>query len=483
MPLLGTPRRKPGALGTGPVGTLEVTDMRRIVHITLLALACGAPAASATDLLQAWQAAQQNDRELAVARAAQATAQPRRDQAAALWRPGVAFNASAGVATGESEMRGAQFSAPGMGTSGGVNFGTSVTGGTATRWALQASQPLYHPQRRAQQQQLGLQADMADLEWQAAQQALMLRTAQRYFDVALAQEALRVLDQQHQAVQKAAIEAQDRFDIGSAPVTDTHEARARLAALRAQRLAAQTDLDLKRRALADSTGLAPAALTVRLPAASAPPALRALDAWQQEAETANPAIRLQQLAADIARAEAEKQRRSAAPTVELVAQAVQERLHGSGDYGSARNKNLNALVGVQVNVPLYTGGYRAAREEEALRLQDKAQAQVQSTREQVAQQVHGAWLGLNLGAERVQALTDALTASEARRDATQTGHEVGHRTLLDLLNAENDTAAARLVLAQARASLLLDRLRLAQLAGRLDEDTLRTANQALSAAP
>jgi len=483
MPLLGTPRRKPGALGTGPVGTLEVTDMRRIVHITLLALACGAPAAWATDLLQAWQAAQQNDRELAVARAAQATAQPRRDQAAALWRPGVAFNASAGVATGESEMRGAQFSAPGMGTSGGVNFGTSVTGGTATRWALQASQPLYHPQRRAQQQQLGLQADMADLEWQAAQQALMLRTAQRYFDVALAQEALRVLDQQHQAVQKAATEAQDRFDIGSAPVTDTHEARARLAALRAQRLAAQTDLDVKRRALADSTGLAPAALTVRLPAASAPPALRALDAWQQEAEAANPAIRLQQLAADIARAEAEKQRRSAAPTVELVAQAVQERLHGSGDYGSARNKNLNALVGVQVNVPLYTGGYRAAREEEALRLQDKAQAQVQSTREQVAQQVHGAWLGLNLGAERVQALTDALTASEARRDATQTGHEVGHRTLLDLLNAENDTAAARLALAQARASLLLDRLRLAQLAGRLDEDTLRTANQALSAAP
>lgn len=455
--------------------------MRRIVHITLLALACGAPAAWATDLLHAWQAAQQNDRELAVARAAQATAQPRRDQAAALWRPGVAFNASAGVATGESEMRGAQFSAPGMGTSGGVNFGTSVTGGTATRWALQASQPLYHPQRRAQQQQLGLQADMADLEWQAAQQALMLRTAQRYFDVALAQEALRVLDLQLRAVQKAATEAQDRFDIGSAPVTDTHEARARLAALRAQRLAAQTDLDVKRRALADSTGLAPTALTVRLPAASAPPALRALDAWQQEAEAANPAIRLQQLAADIARAEAEKQRRSAAPTVELVAQAVQERLHGSGDYGSARNKNLNALVGVQVNVPLYTGGYRAAREEEALRLQDKAQAQVQSTREQVAQQVHGSWLGLNLGAERVQALTDALTASEARRDATQTGHEVGHRTLLDLLNAENDTAAARLALAQARASLLLDRLRLAQLAGRLDDQALSAVNQALAA--
>ena len=403
--------------------------MRRTLRITLLALACSTPAAWATDLLHVWQAAQQNDRELAVARAAQATAQPRRDQAAALWRPGVAFTATAGLATGESEMRGAQFSAPGLGTSSGVNFGTSVTGGTATRWALQASQPLYNPQRRAQQQQLGLQADMADLEWQAAQQALMLRTAQRYFDVAVAQEALGVLDLQLQAVQKAATEAQDRFDIGSAPVTDTYEARARLAALRAQRLAAQTDLDVKRRALA------------------------------------------------------EKHRRSASATVDLVAQAGQERLHGSGDYGSARNKNVNALVGVQLNVPLTTGGYRSAKEEEALRLLDKAQAQVQSTREQVAQQVHGAWLGLSLGAERVQALAEALSASEARRDATQTGHEVGHRTLLDRLNAENDTAAARLALAQARAGLLLDRLRLAQLAGRLDEDTLRATNQALSAAP
>lgn len=457
--------------------------MRRTLQITLLALACSAPAAWATDLLQVWQAAQQNDRELAVARAAQATAQPRRDQAAALWRPGVAFTASAGVATGESSMRGAQFSAPGMGTSSGVSFGTSVTGGTATRWALQASQPLYNPQRRAQQQQLGLQADRADLEWQAAQQALILRTAQRYFDVALAQETLKVLDWQLQAVQKAATEAQDRFDIGSAPVTDTHEARARLAALRAEQMAAQTDLDVKRRQLADSTGLAPSVLAVRLPGASTPPAPHALDAWQQEAEAANPAIRLQQLAADIARAESEKHHRSASATIDLVAQAAQERLQGSGDYGSARNKSVNALVGVQVNVPLTTGGYRSAKEEEALRLQDKAQAQVQSTREQVAQQVHAAWLGLNLGAERVQALMDALSASEARRDATQTGHEVGHRTLLDRLNAENDTAAARLALAQARAGLLLDRLRLAQLAGRLDEEALRVANAQLRTAP
>lgn len=457
--------------------------MHHYIRPLLLAAACATPAAWATDLLQAWQAAQQNDRELAVARAAHGTAQPQRDQAAALWRPGVALTASAGLATNENEMRGAQFSAPGLGTSNGVNFATSVTGGTATRWALQASQPLINPVRSAQQQQLGLQADMTDLQWQAASQATMLRTAQRYFDVAVAQEALQVLDRQLEAVQKASTEAQDRYELGSLPITDTHEARARLAGLRAQRLAAQTDLDVKRRLLADSTGLPASSLAVQLPGNVLATAPRDLTAWQSDAEAGNPSLRMQALALDIARAEAHKHSLRAATTVDLVAQAGQDRLHGSGDFGSARNKSVNAMVGVQINVPLYTGGWRSAKQDEALALQAKAEAQVQSTREQVAQQVHGAWLGLSVGASRVQALGEALTASEARLDATRLGHEVGHRTLLDVLSAENDAAAARLALAQARTGLLLDHLRLAALAGQLDEDTLRSVNQTLTRAP
>ncbi len=463
-------------------------NLRAAARLALLALACSAPAAWATDLLQAWQAAEQHDRGHAVARAAHATAQPRRDQATALWRPNVALAAAAGAGTHDSDVRGAQFSAPGLGTSNGVDFSTSVHGGTATRWALQASQPLYNPQRRAQQQQLGTQADQAELQWQAAQQALALRTAQRYFDVAVAQEALAVLALQLDAVQRAATEAQDRYALGSVPITNIHEARARLAALRAQQLAAQSELEVKRRLLADSTGLAGADLAVQLPAAglarstSAAP-LRALTAWQQDADADNPDIRLQALAVDSARAEVLKHSRRAAPTLDLVAQAGQERLHGSGDFGRARNKSLNAMVGVQLNVPLWSGGMRSAKEDEALALQAQAEAQLEAVREQVAQQVHAAHLGLSVGAERVRALSENLTASEARQGATRLGQEVGDRTLLDLLNAESDSAAARLALAQARSGLLLERLRLAQLAGQLNEDTLRSVNQALAPLP
>lgn len=455
--------------------------MRQPLRSTLLALsvwAIGLPAAQATDLLEVWQAAQQHDREHAVARAAYASAQPQRDQATALWRPNVGLTATAGIATNETDTQGAQFAAPGMARSNGVDFSSSVTGGTATRWGVQASQPLYNPQRRAQQQQLRLAADQAELQWQAAQQTLILRTAQRYLEIAIAEKALRVLDQQFTAVQRTATEVQDRFDLGSAPITDTHEARAQLAGLRAQRLAAQTRLEIQRRLLADSTGLSASALQPQLPGAGvmATPA-RELPLWQAEAEAANPELKMQRVAVELARSQASQHRQGASTSVDLVAQAGQERLRGSGDFGSgARNKGSNALIGVQLTMPLWTGGWRNAKEAQALRQQEQAQAQLESTQATVAQQVHAAWLGLSTGRERVQALSEALQASQSRRDATQVGYEVGHRTTLDLLHAENDTASAHLALAQAQADLLLDSLRLAALAGQLDETALRAAN-------
>ncbi len=462
--------------------------MRQPLRSTLLALsvwAIGLPAAHATDLLEVWQAAQQHDREHAVARAAHASAQPQRDQALALWRPNVGLTATAGIATSQTDTTGAQFAAPGMGRSNGVDFSTSVTGGATTRWGIQASQPLYNPQRKAQQQQLRLAADQADLQWQAAQQALILRTAQRYLDIAIAQEALRVLDQQFATVQRTATEVQDRFDLGSSPITDTHEARAQLAGLRAQRLAAQTRLEIQRRQLADSTGLSADALQPQLPGANlaaTPATTRELPLWQAEAEAANPELKMQRLAVELARSQASQHRQGASTSVDLVAQAGQERLRGSGDFGGgARNQGSNALVGVQLTMPLWTGGWQNAKEAQALRQLEQAQAQLASTQATVAQQVHAAWLGLSTGRERVQALSEALQASQSRRDATQVGYEVGHRTTLDLLNAENDTANARLALTQAQADWLLDSLRLAALAGQLDETALRAANVLLGA--
>lgn len=434
-----------------------------------------AASAHALTLTEAWQAAEQHDSQLAAARAAAGIAQPQRQQADALWRPQVTFTASAGLGANDTTMRGAQFTAPGLGTSSGVDFATSIHGGAATRLALQASQPLYNPERRAQQKQLHLQADRTELQWQAAQQGAMLRVAGDYLSLAMAQEKLRVLQGQIQAVKAVAREAKDRYTLGAAPITAVHEADAERARLQAEWAAAEAELQTRTQALLDATGLPAASLAVQLPA-SASPEPRALELWQHLAQDGSTALREQRLNADLAQAELDKFAAGSRATVDLIAQAAQDRLDGHSDFGAARNTSVNAMVGVQLTIPLSTGGMRSSREQEAAARLASAQTQEDAAREALRRQVQGAWLAMHTAAQQASALQAALAASRLREDATHTGYEVGERTLLDVLRARNDTAAVKLQLAQTHADMALARLHLAQLAGQLNEAALYDAS-------
>lgn len=457
--------------------------MRRSVILISTVLMLAAQPGRAADLMDVWRAAQQHDLDFAAADAAHQAGEARRTQAGTLWRPSVQLTGTAGRMSSETTINGAQFSAPGIGQADGVNFNTSVTNGAMGRWTIEARQPLVSRERQARSRQLELSADVADLEWKDAQQTLMLTTAQRYFEVTLASESLRVLRQQQGAVDRALAETRDRHALGDIPVTATYEAAARAEAIKAQILATETDLQLKQIALSDITGLQPEAMQLRFPAdETARGDVRALDRWLADAVDRNPLLRMQVTRTEVANEEAAKFSLAASPTIDLVAQAGQDRLSGSGDFGTASNNSSNWLIGVQITVPLYTGGYRNARQEEAMHLADKARADAGRTRQQITLQTRAAWLGLTVGAGRIAALAEALKANQARLDATRVGVEVGDRTTLDLLNAANDTANAELALLQARIGSLMDRLRLAALSGQLDEAALLSVNGTLQTA-
>lgn len=451
---------------------------------TLLAgavLALCATAAPATDLLQVWQAARQHDPQGAVSEASRAAGASRREQAAALWRPNLGLSASAGWANGQSQMNGAQFSALNSGLSDKANFGTSVNGGTATRWALNAKQPLYNPERRAQSAQLDIAAQASEHEWQLAQQDWMLQTTHRYFDVVQAERRLAVVLQQQQAVDKALTEAKDRFKLGDAPVTDTHEAQARAQALAAQAIAARNELDMARQVLADVTGLPVQTLQLQAPGrAAVAGTTEPLADWLQRAEQNNPMLKMQQAQAEAAQQDIEKHRAVASPTLDLVAQASRDRLSGSGDFSAASNTQSQQMVGVMLNVPLYTGGWRSAKLQEATHLHDKARAELARSRQQVGQMTRAAWQAVQGGQARLAALDAARTASQARLASTQLGRQVGDRTTLDLLNAQNDASAAELAWLQGQIDTLIAQLRLHAMAGQLGEAQLQTVNSALT---
>lgn len=453
--------------------------MIRLRPLALAVLLAAAAPAWSLDLLEAWRAAAAHDPEFAAARAARDAGAARRQEAGALWRPTVNAEAGVSLATNETAMRGAQFSAPGFGTSNGVAFDTSVTGGTATRYGIVLRQPLYDRDRQAQQRQLEIGADAAEAGWRAAQQELILRAAQRYFEVTLAAQQLRLLQRQEAAVDSASREAQDRFRIGDRPVTDVHEAGARAAALGAQRLAAATELEIRRVMLADLTGLPADQPLAAVQDSPALPPLGALDDWLARALRDNPQVRLAEFRLAQARQEATKTAGLASPTLDLVAQLGRDRLSGSGDFGHASTSSTQGALGVQLTVPLYTGGTRSARNAQSRALVEQAQAELDRAQQQARQQTRAAWLELSVGQKRTAALEVGLAASAARLDATRVGLQAGDRTTLDLLNAQNDAAAAELALLQSRVALLTQRLQLAAAAGALDEAELAAANRAL----
>ncbi len=447
--------------------------------IALLVPTIAASSASATDLMEVWRAAQLHDLDYNAAISAHKAGLTKQDEAGSLWRPTVQLTGTAGKMTSDTETQGAQFSAPGFGSKTDVAFNTSVSNGNLERWAVSAKQPLINRDRLAQSRQLNLNVEASDLEWQVARQSLILRTAERYFDVVKAQESLQVLRRQAESIKQSLGEIKARFQLGDVPVTDSHEATARMETVNAELISAESELQLKLAALADATGIPPEKLKVMKPTGELPTAGKNLDEWLTEVSKNNPELRMSQTRVEIAREESTRYGALASPTLDLVGEISHDHLSGSGDFGAASNTGRNALLGVQLTIPLYTGGYRNARQNESLALAEKSMNEYDRARQQIALQTRSVWLGLTSGSSRVTALAASLKSSEARLAATRLGNKVGDRTTLDVLNAENDAANARLSWMQARIAQAMDRLRLDALAGKLEEDQLHMINGTL----
>jgi outer membrane protein len=446
----------------------------------LLAAALFAPAAQALDLLQTWEQARQHDPQMQVVQATRSSVQAYEAQAQSLWRPVVMGSATVGAMSSETRTTGAQFAVGGQPPMPG-SFATSASAALSTRWSLQAKQPLYSPERQAQQAQLQQAAGVAEWRADLAQQQFMLLTVQRYFNVLLAERQLQVLKSQHAAVQRSLTEAQDRFAIGDLPVTDTHEAAARASGLQAQWLAADSELQMARQVLAESTRLPTETLKPQAPkaaesAAASPP----LDQLLAQVREANTGLRLKKAQWDVARHEVKKHQARGGVTLDLVAQAGRDRLSGDGDFGPASNTQSQQMLGLSLNVPLYTGGYRSAKLQEAVSAQAQAEAEYELAVHQTQQQARSVWLALQTGPARLSALQAAWKASTARLDATRLGRQVGDRTTLDLLQAQNDAAQSELGWLRAQTELLQTRLQLDALTGSLTVQSLQGLNAQLA---
>lgn len=433
------------------------------------------------DLLETWRLAVSHDPEYRAEQAAVAAAREHNQQARSLWLPTVAATATAGRGGNRTSTQGAQFITPSM-DSEDVEFNTSIRGGDLYSYALAIRQPILHRARLAQSRQLRLSAQVADVQWQNAQQRVMLKAAERYFAVLLAQAQVRVLTQQQKKVDALQQETQARFELGDRPVTDSHAALAHAQSLRAQVLAVRMQESLAVADFTDLTSQVPQQLLhLPLSTALAIPDMAPLNEWLSEVLVLNPLLLMHEKGLSITAEQVAEYSSWSSPSVDLVGRLAHDQLDGSGKYGSALNKSDEWMVGVQVNIPIFTGGYRSAKHREALHLQDQNLAEGDVLRQQVKQQTRAAWLGVQVSGQQVQALQKALQANHQRLAATRLGHELGDNTMLELLDGEHQVAQVQLELLRAKVALIIHQLQLAALVGALDEAHLLQANQYLQA--
>ena len=457
----------------------------RPLAIALLVAGFAAPA-SAADLLQAYELARQGDPQLAAAEARAAAAAAGVAQARAALLPQVNGQASLSENVGDSTSIG---TFPDPQNPGGVVFGPNTSSSdTRTRsLGVNVRQSIYDHADYARLNAAKAQAAQAEAQRVAAEQALGVRVARAYFDVLTAIESLASARAQEAAAKRQLDQAETRLEVGLAPITDVHEARASFDGARANAIAAATRLDDAREALTEITGQPMEGLNGL--AASYQPKLddtEGLQAWVDRALAENPALLAAGMALEAAEANVDTARAGHLPTLDLSGGWNDSTRWGEFRQQGARPFPADSLqdghnVQITLNVPIFAGGAVRAGVRAALANRDAAAEQLEQERRGVARQTRNAYRSLAAGAAEVEARRLAVVSAQAALEAGEAGLEVGTRTVVDVLLAQQTLFAAQTQFAQARHNFLVNELSLKQAAGRLSPSDIEAVNRLLTA--
>ena len=418
----------------------------RTLPLTLALMAAFAGTAQAQSLASLYEAAKGHDATFKAARSQYEATLAKAEQAKALLRP----TAGLGSTLSETDLDNQSNAA------GDRRFGTRTL-------TLSASQPLYRPANQASYDQGSQQVALAQAQLKLAEQELIVRLSQAYFDVLTAQESLNFVKAQKSAVSEQLAAAKRNFEVGTSTITDTREAQARFDLVTAQEIAADNELRIKKLALDDTVGQAQVAPLPLRPAANIDGLQTGtVDNWVAQSEQENGNLAQARIALEVARLEIAKAKAGHLPTLDLNASYGMTRYRN----GSVSQPNTNAAtIGLALNLPLYTGSATQNRIKETVALQNKARNDLEAAQRSVAQATRTAFFGVQAGLSQIKALQAAEASSQSALDANKLGYQVGVRINIDVLNSQSQLFQTKRDLAKARHDVLLAQLKLRQAAG------------------
>jgi len=341
---------------------------------------------------------------------------------------------------------------------------------------VQAAQPIFRKQNWVEYAQSKEQVKIAEMQFKTAEQDLILRVARAYFDVLQSQDNLAFIAAQKAAITEQLAAAKRNFEVGTATITDTHEAQARYDLAVAQEIAEQNSLNIRLRALEKLIGKPAGSLDTLAAGGLLQAEAGSIDDWALRAADGNLQAEIQRIAKTIADQEVERNRAGHYPTLDAVASYT---IINNQNFGAVQIDTDTAIIGVELNLPIYQGGLTSSRVREAVANQEKARQDLENATREASLQARQAWLNVNSGAARVKALEQALTSTQSQLDSTKLGLDVGVRTSLDVLDAEQQVLSARCDLAGARYEYLLAGLSLKAAVGILSPADLAAIDQLL----
>jgi len=435
----------------------------RIFASVSLGLLLAAPIARAADLMEIFRMAQGADAQYAAARATWSAGQEKLPQGRSGLLPSATLSANTQYNDRDTRPR-------------DPTVGTTTSQFNSNSASISVTQPLYRPQNYTAYEQAKSQVVQSDAGFAQAAQDLILRVAQAYFDVLLAQDTIVFAQAQLVAIGRQLEQAKRNFEVGTATITDTHEAQSRYDLTVSLEITAKNDLEIRKRFLEliigrPAPGLSPLGpkFNPRFPEPNDPAT------WVETAGANNPQVRITQAGLEFANKEVERSRGGHRPTLDAFA-TYTDSGSGLGTTGIAGVDTKTGVVGLQLAVPIYQGGLTTSRVREALANEEKARQDLENARRTAQLTAQQTFLGVATGVSQVRALEAALVSSQSSLDSTRLGQEVGVRTVIDVLNAQQQLSQTRRDLAQAKYNYILSLLRLKAAAGQLSEQDLALIN-------
>ncbi len=346
---------------------------------------------------------------------------------------------------------------------------------------LRLSQPVFRMQNLLQFDQAEYQVKQAEATFAQSAQDLILRVAQAYFDLLAAQDNLTLVRAQKASIAEQLAQAKRNFEVGTATITDTHEAQARYDIVSAQEIVADNAVETKQRELQQIAGkLYPTVKPLRPGVKHEPPQPARMQDWVDLAENQGFPVLAQDAVTEIAGLEARRAAAAHLPTVDIVGTYGITSSSGStavATFGSTRT-TANS-IGLQLGLPIYSGGSLSSKEREAAALYEKAKQDLKNVRRSQALAARQNYLLVVNGISTTAALEQALISSRSAYESNKLGYEVGVRINIDVLNAEQQVYSTSRDLLVARYGTIMNHLKLKATAGSLTEADLEVVNRAL----